>query len=72
VGRPTRSPGRLALRAFPFFHQHTAPLEFHACGIAVFGSNFPSRMAVEVDACRALCHQGTQVGRPGGVALQEE
>jgi hypothetical protein len=54
------------------FNDGMAPLEFHACGIAVFGGNFADRLAIEVDACGALGHQGPQVGSPGGVALQED
>ena len=68
----TRSPSRLALRMFPCVNDGTTPLEFHACSIAVFGGNFADRLAVEVDACGALGHQGPQVGGPGGVALQED
>ena len=77
-GRPqrarvmTRSSGRLALRASLCFDDGAAPLEFHACSIAVFGGDFADRLAIEVDACRALGHQGPQVGGPGGVALQED
>ena len=71
-GVMTRSTGCLAPRELLGFDDGTAPRQFHACSVAVLGGNFADRMAVEVDACRALGHQGPQVGRPGGVALQKD
>jgi hypothetical protein len=66
-----RCPGRLALYAFLCFDDGSAPLEFQACGVAMFGRDFIDRMAVQIDASRALGHHGPQVGSRGGVALQE-
>jgi len=67
----TRRPGRTTPRVLSCFDDGTAPLEFYACSIAVFCGNFADRLTIKVDASRALGRQGSQVGGPGGVPLQE-